>query len=48
MFMYVITCAFRHGVAIVGEFFYWALFTPLWDPLSGIGGVQGDGDPTRP
>ena len=38
-FMYVISCAFRRGVAIVGEFFYWALLTPLWDPLSGTGGV---------
>ena len=39
---------FRWGVALVGEFFYWALLTPLWDPLSGTGGVQGDGAPTRP
>ena len=28
---------FRWRVAIIGEFFYWALLTPLWDPLS----VQG-------
>ena len=39
---------FKWGVALVGEFIYWALFTPLWDPLSGTEGVQGDGAPTRP
>ena len=38
---------FRRGVALVGEFFYWALIIPLWDPLSGTGGVQGDSVPTR-
>ena len=39
--MYAIACAFRQGVAIVGEFFYWALLTPLWDPLLGTGGCTG-------
>ena len=29
---------FKWGVALVGEFFYWALLIPLWDPLSGTGG----------
>ena len=24
---------FRWGVALVGEIFYWALLTPLWDPF---------------
>ena len=38
--MYVIACAFRWGVVLLGEFFYWALLTPLWDPLSDTGGVQ--------
>ena len=38
---------FRWGVALVGEFFYWALLTSSWDSLSGIRGVQGDGAPTR-
>ena len=38
----------RWGIALVGEFFYWALLMPLWDPLSGIGGVQEDVAPTRP
>ena len=28
--MYVITYAFRRGVALIGKFFYWALLTPLW------------------
>ena len=35
--MVVIACAFRWGVALVGEFFYWVLLTSSWDPLSGIG-----------
>ena len=39
---------FRWEVALVGEFFYLELLTPLWDPLSGIGGVQGDDTSTRP
>ena len=39
---------FRWGVALIGEIFYWALLTSLWDPLLGTGGVQGDGTPTRP
>ena len=39
---------FRRGVALVGEFFYWALLTPSWDPLSGIESVQGDNAPMKP
>ena len=35
--MYVISCAFRQRVAIVEEFLYWTLLTPLWDPLSDTG-----------
>ena len=46
--MDVIACAFRQAVALIGEFFYWALLTPSWDPLSGTGGVQGDDALTRP
>ena len=42
-----IACTFRWGVALAGEFFYWALHTPSWDPLSGIRGVQGDDASTR-
>ena len=38
----------RRGVALIGEIFYWPLLTPLWDPLSGTGGVQGDDAPMRP
>ena len=45
--MYAISCAFRQGVALAGEFFYWALLTLLWDSLSGTVGVQGDDAPTR-
>ena len=44
--MHAIACAFRLGVAFVGEFFYWALLTWSWDPLSGTGSVQGDGAST--
>ena len=35
-----ISCALRWGVTLVGNFHYWALFTPLWDPFSGTGPVQ--------
>ena len=27
------------GVALLGEFFYWALLTPSWDPLLGTESV---------
>ena len=39
--MYSISCAFKRGVALVGEFFYWALLNPLWDPLLGTEGGGG-------
>ena len=35
--MYAIACAFRRGVAFVGEFFYWALLTRCGTPFQ----VQG-------
>ena len=47
LMMYAIACAFRWGVALVGEFFYWVLLTLSWDSLSGIRSVQGDEAPTR-
>ena len=28
----IIACALRWGVALVGDYHYWALFTPSWDP----------------
>ena len=28
---YAIACALRWGVALVGDFLYWALLTPLWE-----------------
>ena len=28
-----ITCALRCGVALVGDFLYWALLTPLWEKI---------------
>ena len=28
-----IACALRWGVALVGDYHYWALLTPSWDPL---------------
>ena len=31
---------FRWGVTLVGDYHYWALLTPSWDPLSGTGPVQ--------
>ena len=33
-----IACALRWGVALVGDYHYWALRTVSWDPLSGAGG----------
>ena len=30
---------FRRGVVLVGEFFYWALLIPLWDPPFQVQGV---------
>ena len=35
-----IACALRWRVALVGDYHYWALLTPSWDPLSGTGQVQ--------
>ena len=33
VFDYVtIACALRLGVALVGDYHYWALLTPSWDP----------------
>ena len=47
--MYVCNiCAFRWGVALIGEFSYWALLTSSWDPLLGTGSVQGDNAPKWP
>ena len=43
-----IVSALRWGVALVGNYHYWALLTPLLDPFSGTGGVQEDDAPTRP
>ena len=28
-----IACALRWGVAFIGDYHYWALLTPSWDPL---------------
>ena len=40
MFDYVtIACAFRWGVAFVGDYHYWALLTPSWDPPFQVQGV---------
>ena len=30
---HVIACALRWGVALVGEFIYWTLLTPLWENI---------------
>ena len=32
--------ALMWGVALVGDYHYWVLLTPSWDPLSGTGQVQ--------
>ena len=43
-----IACALRWGVALVGEFLYWALLTPSWENISGMGGTSGEGTHMRP
>ena len=35
-----IACALRWEVTLVGDYHYWALLTPSWDPLSGTSPVQ--------
>ena len=35
-----IACALKWGVALVGDYHYWALLTPSWDPLLDTGQVQ--------
>ena len=46
--VFAIACALRWGVALVGEFFYWALLTSSRDPLSGTGTIPMNGAPMRP
>ena len=43
-----IACALRWGVALVGDYHYWALLTPLWDPFSGTNQVQTDDPQSGP
>ena len=31
--VFAIACALRWGVALVGEFIYWSLLTPLWENI---------------
>ena len=31
--VFTIACALRWGVAHIGEFIYWALFTPSWENI---------------
>ena len=31
-----IACALRWGVALIGDYHYWALLTPSWDHISGV------------
>ena len=39
---------FRWGVAIVGDYHYWALLTPSWDHISGARQLPVDDAPWRP
>ena len=45
--MFAIACALRWGVALVGEFLYWALLTLSWENISGTGDTLGDGTHMR-
>ena len=38
-------CALRWGVALIGDYHYWALLTPSWDHISGAGQLPVDGAP---
>ena len=40
----IIACELRWGVILVGDYYYWALLTLSWDPLSG---TQEDDAPSR-
>ena len=37
----IIVCALRWGVALVGDFFYWAFLTLSWEYISSTSPVQG-------
>ena len=43
-----IACALRWGVALVGDYHYWALLTHRGPPLSGTGQVQAVGPHSGP
>ena len=43
-----IACAFRWGVALVGDYHYWVLLTLSWDHISGVGQLPVDDTPYRP
>ena len=40
-----ISCAVRWGVALVGDYHYWALLTPSWDHISSVGQLPVDDAP---
>ena len=40
---YVIACALRWEVALVGDFLYWAKRTPLWDKYFQTRGTPREG-----
>ena len=40
-----IACSLRCGVALLGDYHFWALLTPSWDNISGAGQLPVDGTP---
>ena len=40
-----IACTLRWGVALVGDYHYWALLTPMRDHISGAGQLLVDDTP---
>ena len=40
-----IACALSWGVALVRGYHYWALLTPSWDHISGVGQLPVDDGP---
>ena len=45
--MCVIACAFRWGVALVGEFLYWALLIPSWENIFRYWRYTGEGNTSK-
>ena len=41
----IIACVLRWGVAFVEDYHYWAMLTPSWNHISGVGQLPMDSAP---